>query len=150
MSKKAETELAHLKMALSYLIGLLEEGSLVPRYHEATRREIGEVLGHLMVKVAGLPEGVPDNLVQATAVRAIVEAADRHNLAEREKRAEDLARHMRQAEAGASIRGHILGAWEQVTGSDMEYQATCTRCGGFVYVSHTNIYNLLLDSCERL
>ncbi len=150
MSKEAETELAHLKMALNYLIGLLEEGSLVPRYHEATRKEIGEVLGHLMVKVAGLPEGVPDNLVQATAVRAIVEAAGRYNLAEREMRAENLARHMREAEVGASIRGHSLGVWERVAGSDMEYQATCTGCGGFVYVSHTNIYNLLLDSCERL
>lgn len=150
MSKNAETELAHLKTALSYLIGLLAEGSLVPRYDKETREEISEVLGHLMVKVAGLPPGIPENLVQATAVRAIVEAADKHSLTEQEIREEDLSRHMREAEVAASIHGHILGPWEQVTGSDMEYQATCRQCGGFVYVSHTNIYNLLLDSCERL
>ena len=71
MTNSAETELKHLKTAVRYLIGLLEEGSLVPRYDEATRKEIGLVLQHLLHKVEGLPEGVPENLVQGTAVRAL-------------------------------------------------------------------------------
>ena len=58
--------------------------------------------------------------------------------------------HMRQAEATASIHGHILTDWEMVSGSDLEYQASCKVCGGFVYVSHASTYNLLLDSCERI
>jgi len=150
MSKSPETELCHLKTAVKYLIGLLEEGSLVARYHRETREEVAEVLEHLLHKVEGLPDGVPDNLVQATAVRAIVEASDKHLQAEKAEREEELSRHMREAEIAASLHGHTIGGWEQVAGSDMEYQATCEYCGGFVYVSHSSTYNLLLDSCERV
>jgi hypothetical protein len=149
MSKSPETQLAHLELALNYLIGILEEGSLVARYHKDTREEIADVLYHLLHKVDGLPDGVPDNLVQATAVRAVVEAAEKYNKVEQGEKEEQLAHHMRQAEAAASIRGHMLAGWHKVSGSDMEYQATCEACGGFVYVSHSSTYNLLLDSCER-
>lgn len=150
MSKPIEVELAQLKTAINYLIGLLEDGSLVPRYDKETRIEIAVALNHLLHKVDGLPETVPERLVQATAVRAVIEAAEGYYEAEHAEMEENLELHMREAEAAASIHGHILTPWEQVTGSDMEYQATCKSCGGFVYVSHNSTYNLLLDACERI
>lgn len=150
MSNSAETELKNLKTAIRYLIGLLEEGSLVPRYDVATRKEISVVLQHLLHKVEGLPEGVPENLVLGTAVRALVEAAGEFDAATRQEQADALERQMFEAEAWASIHGHQLEPWEQVTGSVMEYQTTCEVCGGFIYVSHNSSYNLLLESCERL
>ncbi len=149
-SKSPENELAQLKTAVFYLIGLLEEGSLVLRYHKETREEIADVLHHLLQKVEGLPDDLPENLVQATAVRAIVEASDKYNLVQKSEKEEKLVRHTREAEIAASIHGHQLGPWEQVPGSDMEYQATCKMCGGFVYVSHDSKFNLLLESCERI
>lgn len=150
MNKPAEVELAQLKEALTYLIGLLQEGSLVERYHEETREEIADVLWHLLSKVEGLPEGVPKRLVQAAAVRALIEAAETRSEGAKEEKQAALARHMREAEASASVRGHSLGEWEPVPGSDMEYQATCADCGGFVYVSYSSTYDLLLDDCERV
>ncbi len=150
MTNPAETELKHLKTAVRYLIGLLEEGSLVPRYDEATRKDMGLVLQHLLHKVEGLPEGVPDNLVQGTAVRALVEAATEHDEAAQKDQADSLERQMCEAEAWASIHGHLLEPWEQVTGSVMEYQTSCESCGGFVYVSYNSSYNLLLETCERI
>lgn len=150
MSKSAETELKHLKTAVRYLIGLLEEGSLVPRYDVNTREEIGIVLQHLIHKVEGLPDGVPENLVQSTAVRAVVEAATDHDEAARQEKADALERQMCEAEAWASIHGHQLEPWEQVTGSAMEFQTSCEACGGFIYVSYNSNYNLLLETCERI
>ena len=149
-SKDPAQELTQLKTAVSYLIGLLEEGSLVMRYQKETREEIADVLNHLIQKVEGLPDGLPENLVQATAVRAIVEASDKFNQMQMSEREEKLARYMREAEVAASIHGHVLGPWEPVPGSEMEYQATCKNCGGFVYVSHESKFNLLLESCERI
>lgn len=150
MSKPAEIELAQLKTAVKYMIGLLEDGSLIARYDKATRIEIAVALNHLLHKVEDLPEAVPDRLVQAAAVRAIIEASEGYYAAAQAEMQENLELHMRQAEATASIHGHILNDWEKVSGSDMEYQASCKMCGGFVYVSHSSTYNLLLDSCERV
>jgi hypothetical protein len=150
MSHIPDVHLKHLEAALNYFIGLLEDGSLVPRYDENTRREIADALYHLMKKVDGLPDKVPDNLVQAAAVRALVEAAESYERMAQADREEHLTLNMREEEAAASIHGHILTEWERVSGSDMEYQASCKNCGGFVYVSHSSRYNLLLDSCERL
>ncbi len=150
MSDKVDIHLNHLESALNYFIGLLEDGELVPRYDEDTRKEIADALYHLMKKVADLPDDVPENLVQATAVRAIVEAQETFNKMEQADRAEQLSLNMREEEASASIHGHVLTEWEVVSGSDMEYQASCRNCGGFVYVSHSSKYNLLLDSCERV
>lgn len=150
MTTSAESELKHLKTAVRYLIGLLEDGSLVPRYDEATRQEIGLVLQHLMHKVEGLPDGVPENLVQGTAVRALVEAASDHDETTQQEHTDSLERQLCEAEAWASIHGHRLEAWEQVTGSVMEYQTSCEQCGGFVYVSFNSSYNLLLETCERI
>jgi hypothetical protein len=149
-SKSAETELKQLKTAVHYLVGLLEEGSLVTRYDKETREEIADVLEHLLGKVQGLPDEVPENLVQATAVRAIVEASERFTQKAASEKEEHLARHRREAEVAASIHGHEISVWEQVPGSFMEYQATCKKCGGFVYVSHDSTYNLLLETCERV
>lgn len=150
MSHIPDVHLKHLESALNYFIGLLEDGTLGPRYHEDTRKEIADALYHLLKKVDGLPDEVPDNLVQASAVRALVEAAESYNRIEQADREERLVLNMREEEAAASIHGHILTEWEQVSGSDMEYQASCTNCGSFVYVSHSSRYNLLLDICERV
>ncbi len=150
MSKSAEVTLKQMKTAIKYLVGLLEEGSLVARYHKETREEIADALNHLIQKVEGLPDNVPENLVQATAVRAIVEASEKHTQLEADEKQEHLSRHMREVEVAASLHGHDLTGWEQVLGSYMEYQATCKNCGGFVYVSHDSTYNLLLESCERV
>lgn len=150
MSKAADVELAQLKTAVKYLIGLLEDGSLIARYDKATRVEIAVALNHLLHKVNGLPDNVPDRLVQAAAVRAIIEASEGYYAAAHAEMQENLELHMHEAEAAASIHGHILTEWERVSGSDMEYQATCKLCGGFVYVSQNSTYNLLLDTCERM
>jgi hypothetical protein len=150
MSKHAEIELQHLKTAVRYLIGLLEEGSLVPRFESETRTEIATVLQHLIHKVEGLPDSVPENLVQGAAVRALVEAATKHNEATQQEKSDALERQMCEAEAWASIHGHQLEPWEQVAGSVMEYQTNCESCGGFVYVNNNSSYNLLLELCERI
>jgi hypothetical protein len=150
MSKPAEIELSQLKTAVKYLIGLLEDGSLIARYDKNTRIELAITLNHLLHKVEDLPENVPERLVQAATVRAVIEAAEGYYAAEQAEMQETLELHMRQAEAAASIHGHVLTDWERVSGSDMEYQATCKICSGFVYVSHNSTYNLLLDSCERI
>ena len=148
MSKSAEIELAQLKTAVHYFVGLLEEGSLVKKYDIATREEIAEVLELMLEKVEGLPDAVPENLVQASVVRSIVGAAERLRLQESEA---FFSRQMREAEAAASIHGHALSEWEQMPGAEgIEYQAACKACGGFIYVSLSGTYNLLLDSCERV
>ncbi len=149
MSKSAKVELEQLKTATKYLVGLLEEGSLVVRYDKDTREEIATVLELLLEKVEGLPVDIPENLVQAAAVRSIIGASEKFTQTERDEEKEELSRRMREAEAAASIQGHILGEWERVAGSDLEYQATCLNCGGFVYVSHVSTYNLLTDGCVR-
>ena len=148
MSKNADIELDHLKTAVHYFVGLLEEGSLVKNYDPNTREEIAEVLELMLEKVAGLPAEVPENLVQASVVRSIVGAAERLR---QQESAAFFSRQMREAEAAASIHGHSLSDWEQVSGEEgVEYQAVCTECGGFIYVSLSGTYNLLLDSCERV
>lgn len=150
MSENKQTKLEQLELALHYLVCVLEEGTLVERYDKGTREALADVLRLLVEKVDDLPLNVPDNLVQATAVRAIIDASEKSNLAELASRREKLERSQREVEASASIQGHVLGNWEQVKGSDMEYQATCQVCGGFVYVSDASVYNLLLDMCQRL
>ena len=148
MSKLANIELAQLKTAVHYFVGLLEEGSLVKNYDSATRDEIAEVLELMIEKVEGLPDEVPENLVQASVVRSIVGAAERLRLQESEAL---FSRQMREAEAAASIHGHTLSDWEQLPGTEgIEYQAACKDCDGFIYVSLSGTYNLLLDSCERV
>jgi hypothetical protein len=71
MSKSAAVELEQLQTAVRYLVGLLEEGSLVKNYDDTTREDLADVLCMLLDKVHGLPENVPENLVQAAVVRSI-------------------------------------------------------------------------------
>ncbi len=149
MSKSAEVELTQLKHAISYLVGLLEEGSLVDRYDKNTREEIASVLQMLVSKVADLPDTIPEHLVQAATVRSIIAAKEKHAEIHLSEEEENLARHMREIEAAASIQGHTLGEWERVSGSKLEYQATCRDCDGLVYISHASTYNLLIDGCVR-
>lgn len=150
MAKSADVELTQLKMAIQYLMGLLEEGSLVEKYDKQTREEIAVVLDLLVQKVAGLPNDLPDHLVKATAVRAIVGASEQFSDVLQQEKEAEINRNMREAETTASIQGHMLGPWELVAGSELEYQATCRNCGGFVYVSHSSTYDLLLDTCRRV
>lgn len=151
MTTIAEVKKTQLETAVHYLASLLEEGSLVQQYDRNTRQEIAEVLELMLTKVNGLPENVPDNLVQAAVVRAIVGAAETLHLTETLEKEVFLNRQMREVEAMASIRGHVLSKWEPVSGEEgVEYQASCQECGGFVYVSLSGTYNLLLDSCERV
>jgi len=151
MTTSAEVKRTQLGTAVYYLAGLLEEGSLVPQYDPNTRQEIAEVLELMLAKVGGLPENVPDNLVQAAVVRSIVGAAENLHVDEALEKEVFLNRQMREVEAFASIHGHVLTGWEPVSGEEgVEYQVSCQECGGFVYVSLSGTYNLLLDSCERL
>jgi hypothetical protein len=150
MNQPDQAKLEQLKYSLHYLVSLLEEGSLVERYDRDTREEIADVIRLIVEKVDDLPLGVPENLVKATAVRAIIDASERSNLAEMADRQEKLERYQREVEASASIQGHSLGEWEPVKGSELEMQATCQVCGGFVYVSDASVYNLLLDDCQRM
>ena len=149
MSNSAEIELTYLKEAINYLAAFLEEGSLVEdRYDKTTREAIALVLGQLVSKVETLPEGVPDHLVQAVAVRAIIGASDQMTEAGRAEVSDELKRRMRDAEAAASVKGCILGQWELVSDAEMEYQATCDNCGGFVHVSPADIFDLLPPECS--
>ena len=151
IEKTPEIELVQLKKAIRFLIGLLEEGSLVDdRYHDETREDLAQVLELLVQKVEGLPANVPDNLVQATAVRAIIDASEKHDDDDKEGQLAELEKRMRDAEAAASVQGHILTEWEPVPDSPGENQATCQNCGGFIYVSADDTFNLLLESCQRL
>ncbi len=148
MSNSAEIELTYLKDAINYLAAFLGEGSLVEdRYDKVTREAIALVLEELVTKVEGLPEGLPDHLVQAVAVRAIIGASDKISEGNRVQIDGDLQRKMRDAEAAASVKGCILGDWELVSKEEMEYQATCTNCGGFVYVSPADTFDLLPAEC---
>jgi hypothetical protein len=150
MSKLAEVELAQLKAAIGFFVGLLEEGTLVSRYDQGTREEIATALQLLLSKIEDLPDTTPDNLVQAVAVRAIIGASETLAKVSEGEEQELLARKMREVDAGASIQGHTLGPWEKVPGSALEYQASCSVCGGFAYVSHASTYNLLSESCKKL
>lgn len=150
MSKSAEVELAQLKTAVSFFVGLLEEGTLVTRYDKGTRDEIATALQLLLSKIEDLPDNTPDNLIQAVAVRAIIGASETLAKVGEGEEKELLARKLREVDAAASIQGHNLGAWEKVPGTEVEYQATCTACGGFAYVSHDSSYILLSESCQKV
>ncbi len=150
MKEPDMAKLEQLRSALHFLVSLLEEGSLVDRYDKDMREEFASVLRLLVEKVDDLPLEVPENLVHATAVRAIIGASEKSHLAEMADKRDKLERNQREVEASASIQGHLLGEWERVKGSEMENQATCQVCGGFVYVSDSSVYNLLLDDCQRM
>jgi hypothetical protein len=152
MSKTAEIELQQLKTALSYLAGLLDEGSLLAEYDAGMRQAMAHVLDLLLTKVANLPAGTPEYLVQATAVQALASATEQFDEAEPEDRQLRRQHRMREAEVAAAIQGHQLGEWQQISqsDSDMEFGAKCKFCEGFVYVNYDTTYNLLSEACSRL
>ena len=138
MEKKAE----HLQTAVSYLSWVLDEGSLVPRYDEATRREIAAALAALLDKVSNLPDGTPEHLVQATAVRAIIHAQEQ---VEQNKTAGDPESNRRKAELAFGVQGHRLGEWS--TDDGQEYEATCLHCQGIIYANGSGFYGFKLKEC---
>ncbi len=149
MSKPARVELAQLKQAIDYLANVLEEGSLVEHFEASTREEIAAVLQLLLTNVSGLPANVPDNLVEAAAVRAIIGAAEKAVAIGQQESHEQLYHDMRQAEVAAELRGHCLGDWQQVGDAETgpEYEAVCQACGGVTYVNSSIAYSLLPESC---
>jgi len=138
MENKAE----QLQTAVSYLSWVLDEGSLVPRYDEATRREIAAVLISLLEKVNQLPDGTPEHLVQATAVRAIIHAQEQ---VEQNKGTGDSESNRRKAELAFGVQGHQLGEWS--TDDNQEYEATCVQCQGIVYANASGFYSFRLKNC---
>lgn len=132
-----------LKTAVSYLASVLDEGSLVPHYDEGTRREIAAVLTNLLEKVDHLPDGTPEHLVQATAVRAIIQAQEQ---IEQNKTIGDPEANKRKAELAFSVQGHRLGDWQ--TNDGKEYEAICEYCQGVVYANASGYYGFQLKSYE--
>ena len=139
--------MAQLQHADSYLAGLLEEGSPVDRYDKNTRGEIALLLQILLNKVGDLPDTIPEQLVGPATARSIIAAKDKHAETHLSEEEECLARHKREIEAAASIQGHTMGEWERVSGSSLEYQASCRICEGLVQISLASTYNLLLNGC---
>lgn len=131
-----------LKTAVSYLASVLDEGSLLPRYDEATRREIAIVLTDLLEKVDHLPAHTPEHLVQATAVRAIIHAQER---IEQNKATGDPEANKQKAELAFSVQGHHLGEWQ--TNDGKEYEAICTHCQGIAYANANGFYGFQLKNC---
>ena len=138
MENKAE----QLQTAVSYLSSVLDEGSLVPRYDEATRREIAAALIALLEKVANLPDGTPEHLVQATAVRAIIQAQEQ---VEQNQMTGDPESNKRKAELAFGVQGHHLGDWS--SDDDLEYEAICVHCQGVVYANASGFYGFRLKNC---
>lgn len=145
--KPVEKELEQLQTAVSYLADVLEEGSLVAQYDADTCEAFSMALRLLLKKVVDLPAETPLHLVQATAVRAIVGAAEEMaSIAQREKIAL-LERHIREATMSATLQGHSLGEWQPADGGHMQVMAACQDCGGVVYASQDEIFSLLPENC---
>jgi len=150
--KPTEVELSQVKTAVDYLVNIFEEGSLVSHYERSIRLEVAAMLRILMEKVEGLPVGTPNHLVQAAAVRAIIEAAEQSAKADQNEKMVNIKHHMRQAEVAADLQGHSLGEWKLITASDAEpeYQAVCQNCDGVIYINNSTFYTLMQDECSRI
>jgi len=57
-----------------------------------------------------------------------------------------LRANMLEAQASAALGGHQLGEWEEVK-DNTGFQATCSACGGSVFVSAATLYSILTDTC---
>lgn len=130
-----------LKSSILFFSAMLEEGSLVARYQRETREEIAEVLRLLIDKVDGLPGGVPQQLVEATAVRAIIDASEKYRKSENDDKRQKIERRMREAEMAARLKGLELNEWEQI--GQWEFQSTGRDGEGFVYVTPDSTFDLL-------
>lgn len=130
-----------LRISINFLSAMLEEGTLVARYDDNTREEIADVLRILLDKVEGLPSGVPKPLVEATAVRAIVDASEQYRQSEEEQKRTMIEKRMREAEMMARLKGFSLTKWEQI--GTWEYQISGCDGEGFIYVTPDSTYDLL-------
>ena len=149
MDKSDQEELTQLKMAIDFLASVFEEGSLVEHIERPRREEMARILQLLLSYVADLPVGVPSNLVEAAAVRALVGAAENAPKQGQEASGQRLTHDKHQAELTARLRGHNLAHWRKVGGDEgnPEYEAMCQNCGGVTFVSLTTSYVLLSESC---
>lgn len=148
MSMTTDEKYDNLKTSIAFFSSMLEEGSLVDRYEQETREEIADVLRLLVEKVEGLPVGCPRQLVEATAVRAIVDASEFHRKNDEEDKRVKIERRMREAEMAARLKGLELNEWEQI--GAWEYQSGCNDVDGFVYVSPDSTFDLLGISEEMM
>ena len=130
-----------LKTSLNFLSDMLEEGSLVTRYQRETREELAQVLRLLVEKVEGLPEGVPKQLVESTAVRAIIDASEKYRQSEDDEKRQKIEKRMREAEMAARLKGLELAEWEQI--GAWEFQSSDKDGEGFVYVTPESTFDLL-------
>ena len=139
-----DNKAGQLQTAVSYLSAVLDEGSLVPRYDAATRREIAIVLLSLLEKVDNLPDGTPEHLVQATAVRAIIHAQEQ---VEQHLVTGDVESNKHKAELAFAMQGHQFGTWH--TNDGEEYEATCIHCQGVAYANASGFYGFRLQECNE-
>lgn len=58
-----------------------------------------------------------------------------------------LRENMVEAQIVAALGGHLLESWEPSSDTD-GFQATCSACGGSVFVSPSTIYSILTDTCS--
>ncbi len=151
MSKPAEIELAQLKAAVDYLASVFEEGSLAAQYDPTMRAQVADILRLLLKKVSDLPEGIPEHLVQAAAVRALIGATDERVEALYNEDSEKLRHNMHQARVAATLQGHTLGPWQPRSdpGVDQEFFAVCQGCGGIVNVNPHSTTDLMTDHAAR-
>ncbi|MEM7336773.1 MAG: hypothetical protein AAF490_32170 [Chloroflexota bacterium] len=141
MSKQSHNQYDKLKTSLTFLSAMLEEGSLVRRYHKETREELADVLRILIEKVEGLPDGCPQQLIESTAVRAIIDASEEYRKGEEEVKMKQIEKRMREAEMSARIKGFELNEWEQI--GAWEFQSSSKEVEGFVYVTPESTYDLI-------
>ena len=141
MTIKKDDRYEQLKASITFLSAMLEEGSLVERYEQETREEIANVLRLLVVKVEGLPEGVPQQLVESTAVRAIIDASEKYRQTEDDDKRGKIERRMREAEMAARLKGFELKEWEQI--GAWEFQSSVKDGEGFIYVTPESTFDLL-------
>ena len=58
----------------------------------------------------------------------------------------NLRANMLEAQASAALGGHQLGEWEELEDNE-GFQATCSACGGSLFVSDSTLYSILADTC---
>ena len=83
------------------------------------------------------------NLLSQKRIRSL-SAILPHELTEAENKI--LRANMLEAQAVAALGGHQLGEWEEVE-DNAGFQATCSACGGSVFVSASTFYSILADTC---
>lgn len=59
----------------------------------------------------------------------------------------NLRENIIEAQASAALGGHELGEWE-ILKNNKGFQATCSVCGGSVFVSASTLYSILTDTCS--